>query len=244
MQNKMTQPLVPTSSKQNKAFTLSELNPHSGIPVRIETRVPKGRYSVRFIGLYEQSGMLVTAPKTRKTLFTEGALLAVKMLVGNRMVSFTSRLLKAHAEPFPYWVLAYPAQMESQIFRQHTRVPIYLPVMVDQGEKDLHQPIKALCVDMSLQGASIESSQALAKVGDPVFITARVSIAGVDQVILVNARVKSVMQTESHPFSVYRQGVAFEGLEEDTRLVIAGYLYQQWLLEAGELLEIESFDGR
>lgn len=234
---------LPSSNALTKEAqpSLIDLNPRSGIAVRIETKVPKGRYSVRLIGVHEQMAVLVSAPKTRKVLYTEGAILAVKMLVGNHLVSFSSRLLKVQSEPFAYWVLSYPSQLETQPFRQHTRVPLHLPVVVDQDEQVLHQPIKALCVDMSLQGASLEASHAMASVGETIHVTARVSVAGINQVILVAAKVRSVMQTETHPLSVYRHGVAFEALEDDTRLVIAGYLYQQWLYEAGELLEKEVF---
>ena len=228
-------------ANQQPKFSLAELRPRSGDPVRIETRIPKGRYSVRLIGVHEQTAVMVSAPKTRKSLFTEGAVIAVKLLMGNRLVSFTSRLLKSCSEPFPYWVLAYPQQLDIQAFRKQTRVPMHLPVLVDRGEKDMHQPVRALCVDMSLQGASIEAPVALASLGDDVFVTARVSVAGIDHVILANAEVRSVMQTESQSIGFFRHGLAFEGLEDDTRLILSGFIYQQWLYEAGELTELERF---
>lgn len=228
-------------SNQKPKLSLAELRPRSGDPVRIETRIPKGRYSVRLIGVHEQTAVMVSAPKTRKSLFTEGAVIAVKLLIGNRLVSFTSRLLKSYSEPFPFWVLSYPQQLDIQSFRQHTRVPMHLPILVDRGEKDMHQPVKALCVDMSLQGASIEAPVALAAMGETIFVTARVSVSGIDHVILVNAEVRSVMQTESQAIGVFRHGVAFDGIEDDTRLILSGFIYQQWLYEAGELLEMERF---
>ncbi|TVQ69542.1 MAG: flagellar brake protein [Oceanospirillales bacterium] len=244
MQLKPNQSLITealSNTKQKPKLSLADLRPRSGDPVRLETRIPKGRYSVRLIGVHEQTAVLVSAPKTRKSLFTEGAVIAVKLLIGNRLVSFISRLLKSHSEPFPYWVLSYPQELEIQAFRQHTRVPMHLPVLVDRGESDMHQPVRALCVDMSLKGASIEAPVALAAVGDSIFVTARVSLAGVDHVIMTNALVRTVMQTESQALGVFRHGVAFDGLEDDTRLILSGFIYQQWLYEAGELLELESF---
>lgn len=228
-------------SNQKPSYTLAELRPRSGDPVRIETRIPKGRYSVRLIGVHEQAAVLVSAPKTRKSPFTEGAVIGVKLLIGNRLVSFTSRLLKSHTEPFPYWVLSYPPQIDIQAFRQHTRVPMHLPVLVDRGESDMHQPARALCVDMSLQGALIEAPISLAAVGETIFVTARVSVAGIDHVIMANATVLSMMQAESQTIGVFRHGVSFDSLEDDTRLILSGFIYQQWLYEAGELLELESF---
>lgn len=224
---------------QSSGATLSAFGPKPGDPVRIETRIPKGRYSVRLIGIYDQTALIVSAPKGRKVVLTEGVVLSVKLLIGNRLLSFTTRLLKVQAEPFAHWILAYPKQFESQIFRQHTRVPVHLPVLVDRG--DMHQPVSALCVDMSLGGASIEAPVVLASVDESVFLTARVSVAGIDQVILTAAKIRSVMQTENNTLGVFRHGVVLQGLEEETRLVLAGYVYQQWLYESGELLDLEQF---
>lgn len=226
---------------QQSDVTLSSLRPRSGDPVRVETRVPKGRYSLRLIGIHEQTAVLVSAPKGRKSLLTEGAVLSVKLLIGNRLVSFTTRLLKAQTEPFPHWILAYPQHLDLQPFRQHTRVPVHLPVGVDRGDGDMLEPVSALCVDISLTGASIEAPKALAEVGESLFMTARVSVAGMDHIVLASAKVRSVMQTEHSQLGVFRHGIAFEGLEEETRLVLAGYVYQQWLFEANEMLDLEYF---
>ncbi len=232
------------SLKASQELTLSSLKPRPGDPVRLELRLPKARYSVRFIGLHEQQAIMVSAPKTRKTHLTEGTVIQVKQLIGNRLVSYSSRLLKAHTEPFGYWVISYPKQLDIQIFREHTRVPVHLSVLVDKGDSDVQQPARAVCVDMSLQGVSIEAPVALASVNDKIFITARVSVAGIEQVILANGVVRSVMQTESQMINVFRHGVEFEGLDDEIGLILSGYLYQQWLYEAGELIELERVQKR
>jgi c-di-GMP-binding flagellar brake protein YcgR len=221
--------------------SLAQLRPRPGEPVRLETRLPKGRYSVRLVGIHDQSAVIVTAPKSRKPLLTEGVSLNVKLLCGNTLISFSTRLLKARSEPFPHWILAYPTALDTVPFRQHTRVPVHLNLLLDKGDADPHAAQTALCVDISLSGASVESPMALAAVGDSVFLTARVSVAGIDHVILAPARVRSVMQTESGSLKVYRHGMLFDEMEEETRLVLAGYVYQQWLYECGELHDTESF---
>ena len=221
--------------------TLAQLRPRPGEPVRLETRLPKGRYSVRLVGVHEHSAVIVTAPKSRKPLLTEGVSLNVKLLCGNTLISFNTRLLKSRSEPFPHWILAYPITLDTVPFRQHTRVPVHLNLLLDKGDADPHTSQNALCVDISLSGASVESPSALATVGDSVYLTARVSVAGIDHVILTPAKVRSVMQTESGTLKVYRHGLIFEEMEEETRLVLAGYVYQQWLYECGELHDTESF---
>lgn len=230
-----------TTRRTPPVISLAQLRPRPGEPVRLETRLPKGRYSVRLVGVHEQSAVIVTAPKSRKPILTEGVSLNVKLLCGNTLISFATRLLKARSEPFPHWILAYPSALETVPFRQHTRVPVHLNLLLDKGDADPHASQAALCVDISLSGASVESSMALAAVGDSVFLTARVSVAGIDHVILAPAKVRSVMQTESGPLKVYRHGLLFEEMEEETRLVLAGYVYQQWLYECGEMHETEQF---
>lgn len=221
--------------------SLAQLRPRPGEPVRLETRLPKARYAVQLIGVHEQSAVIVSAPKSRRPLLTEGVSLNMKLLCGNTLISFSTRLLKARSEPFPHWILAYPSALDTVPFRQHTRVPVHLNLLLDKGDTDPHASHAALCVDISLSGASVESPMALAAVGDSVFLTARVSVASIDHVILAPAKVRSVMQTESGTLKVYRHGLIFEEMEEETRLVLAGFVYQQWLYECGEMLETEQF---
>lgn len=75
----------------------------------------------------------------------------------------------------------------------------------------------------------------MARVGQQLFVTARVSVAAMDHVLLLPARVQNVLESESGRFGVISHGVEFLELEEETRLLLAGFVYQQHLIESGLL---------
>ncbi|KEA62842.1 hypothetical protein ADIMK_2951 [Marinobacterium lacunae] len=222
------------------AKTLAELRPQIGERVRLEMRSPRGRYAVQLIGLREGGSVVVSAPRVSGTQlpFNEGAPLTVRLMAGNWICAFETRLLKIVTTPYPHWHLAYPSQVDVHRVRHHTRVPVNLAVSVDVDEMDPAAagfPVKAWCTDIHTSGACIEANRILGKVGQKLFVSARVSVNGIDQVILAPAIVRNTYESEGGSFSVISHGVEFVDLEEDTRLILAGFVYQQYLVETGYL---------
>lgn len=221
--------------------TLMQLRPQPGERVRLETRSPRGRYNVQLIGLREGGSVMVTAPRRAGAplLLSEGAPVTLRLMAGNWICAFETRLLKTQASPYPHWHLAYPAQVDAQRVRTHTRVPVNLAVAVDLDEQEPgggEDPVNAWCTDIHLAGACIEAPRRLARVGQKLFVTARVAVAGIDHVLLVPALVRNVYESETGHFSVVSHGVEFVDLEEETQLILAGFVYQQHLIEAGLLV--------
>lgn len=219
---------------QTPSPSLLSLRPQPGEAVRLEVRMPRARYSVRLIGVSEEA-LWVSAPKSPRVVLTEGALLTARMIAGNRICAFSTRLLKAQTHPVAYWVLAMPQQLELTRLREHTRVPVNLTVTLEPDDSDTAAGFSALCVDLCLRGAAIETPLQAATLEQRLFMTARVSVAGIDHIILAPARVCSVTPIEQGGYRYFRYGLEFFDLEEDTRLVLAGFVYQQWLFECGQL---------
>jgi len=222
------------------AKTLAELRPQIGERVRLETRSPRGRYTVQLIGFRDGGSVIVSAPRSTGTpvLFNEGAPLTVRLMAGNWICAFETRLLKVITSPYPHWHLACPTQVESHRVRHHTRVPVNLAVSVDTDDMDTAVggvPVKAWCTDIHTSGACIEANRILGKVGQKLFVTARVAVNGIDHVILAPAIVRNTYEGEKGSFSVIGHGVEFVDLEEDTRLILTGFVYQQYLVETGYL---------
>jgi hypothetical protein len=220
--------------------TLAQLKPQIGERVRLETRSPRGRYSVQLIGLREGASVIVSAPRTSGTplLLNEGAPVTLRLMAGNWICAFDTRLLKIQTTPYHHWHLAYPTRIDAQRVRQHTRVPVNLAVAVDIDDLEpaaVDYPMTACCTDIHLAGACIEAPRLLARVGQKIFITARIAVAGIDHVLLVPALVRNVHESESGSFSVISHGVEFVDLEEETQLILAGFVYQQHLIETGLL---------
>lgn len=221
----------------DRSRSLSELNPRIGEKVQIETRAPRTRYSVQLLGYRENGSMMVSAPKNAAV--NAGAQVTVRLMTGNFICAFSARILKIQTTPFGYWHLEYPKETEIRRIRSHTRVPVNLLVSVDefeQGKGFRHDwPVSAYCTDISLSGACIDASVALGKQGDKLFITTRFSVAGVDQIILTPALLRSVTPQEGSVSKVVSHGLEFLDMDDDTHLILAGFVYQQFLIETGNL---------
>ncbi|WP_207061977.1 flagellar brake protein [Motiliproteus sp. SC1-56] len=232
----MTVAQLTQGSKEQLRF--DELRVPVGERVQLETRSPRGRFSVRYVGHVQDKGLLVSLPMSKRApkLLSEGTPVTLRLMAQNRACAFSSRVQKAQLAPVPLLFLDYPAEVEAVLVRHATRVRSRLIVSVDGGEEvNLSHtwPRQALCSDISLEGARLEASDLLGEVGDPLYVTARVQVGDVDQVLLLHCRVRTLEEVED-PFSGdYRliHGVEFEELDEETRLILTGFVYQQMLRE-------------
>jgi len=224
--------------------TLAELNPAIGEKVRLEVRSPRQRFGVQLIGLKEHQSLLVTGPRVSGSgLVHAGTRFTARLMSGNYLCTFETRLLHIQAHPFTYWHLAYPQQVELSQVRRHTRVPMNLAVRIEADEFALpgaSPAIAACCRDLSLSGARIDAARILGQPGDTLYVTARVSVAGMDHMLLLPARICNQYQAASGLLNAFSHGVEFIDLEEETRLILAGFIYQQQLLDTGFLEEMET----
>ncbi|GAA0784369.1 flagellar brake protein [Marinobacterium sediminicola] len=229
--------------KGRRDATLAEIGPQPGEKIRLEVRSPHQRLMVQLLGLKEFQSVMVSAPRQQGTVLMEGVRFTARLMSGNYLCTFETRLLQSQSRPFAYWHLEYPDRVEMHRIRAHTRVPIILSVRVEHDEPGMlvsNGSQSAICRDISLQGAQLECSQPLAQPGESLFVTARVQVAGIDHLLLLPAVVRNVQQLESGLISAFTHGVEFVDLEEETRLVLAGFVYEQQLISLGELEGVES----
>lgn len=229
--------MVEALEQLKTVHSLSGLNLRIGEKVQIETRAPRQRYTSQLLGYREGSSIMLTAP--RKASVNEGAIVTVRMMSGSHICAFGAKVLKIHNSPFSYWHLEYPKETEVRRIRSHTRVPVNLMVSVDEFEPGAgyrHDwPVSAYCNDISVQGACVDAPVNLGGKGDKVFFTARLQVAGLDQVVLLPALIRSVQLTEGGVSKVVSHGLEFLEIDEETRLILAAFVYQQFLVETGNL---------
>ncbi|WP_290703618.1 flagellar brake protein [Amphritea sp.] len=220
---------------------LSELRLQIGEPVRVDIRSPRARFTSKLLGYSENNGIMISAPSLKNGVsssINEGNIASLRLISGNRICNFNCKILKLHEQPFGYWVLEYPQQVDQKRIREHTRVSVRLSCSMDDHDEMAEReglPASALCIDISMGGACLQLPQALGNVGDFFYLTTRLKIGDIDQVLLVPVELRNVHSTSVESGSVYNHGFKFFDLDEDTRLIIAAFVYQQFLIETGNL---------
>lgn len=206
----------------------------------METRAPKRKLVVELLGFAENKSVMVSAPKkTMKfSAAAEGGAINVHLMLDGRICTFKSRLVKILPQPFDYWHLAYPEEVELHSIRDYSRVLVQLPVSIEYQNVDKARdsviPNIVLCTDLSMNGVAVEASCSLGDVGEQYFVTFRLAVAGVDQMLLVSCQLRSVKKVEA---GVYLHGFEFEDLEDDSKVLIAAYIYQEILMDLGYINE-------
>ncbi len=222
--------------KETMAF--DDLRLAVGERIRLETVKPRGRYSIRYLGAHSQRCLIVSMPVVYGSPkpIKEGVEVRLRLIARNKACAFTTRVLSVQSSPVPLLLLEYPGEIEAVRVRQAPRIHSQLIVSVDEavaGNFGSHWPRQALCCDISLRGCRIEAGDQLGEIGDRLYITARVRIGAIDQVVLLEGIIRNLEEVEDSFNEGVRMihGLEFSELDEDTQLILTGFVYQQMLRE-------------
>lgn len=225
-----------TGAKERVRF--DDLRLAVGERIRLETSAPRGRFSVCYLGAYSERCLMVTMPVLRgaEKQIKEGAAITLRLIALNRACAFKTKLIRAQTLPVPMLFLGYPDAVEAVLVRKAPRVNTQVIVSVDEAEAGHFGsgwPRQALCCDLSLHGARIEASDQLGEIGDRLYVTARVRVGEVDQVLLVEGVIRNMEEVEDSFSDGFRMvhGLEFMAMDEETQLILTGFVYQQMLRE-------------
>lgn len=194
---------------------------------------------LQLIGFIEGKSLIVSAPKKAPSAVMssyEGASVKVHIMLQSRICTFESRIVKIMPEPFGYWHLAYPDHIAVSNIRKSTRVDLKMPVAIEFKDSQLAQyreiPNIVLCSDISLQGIGVQAPAALGDKGDEFLVSLRLSVFDTDQLLLCAVVLRSVKEVEP---CVYQHGFEFQGLDEESKVLAAAYIYGKMLVNLGYL---------
>lgn len=236
---RLQQPATPKPLQGAKEqLRFDELKLAVGERIRLETATPRGRFSVCYLGAYSERCLMVTVPVVNGTdkPIKEGTPVTLRLIALNRACAFKTRVLRTQTSPVPMVFLDYPAVVEAVLVRKAPRVNSQVIVSVDEadsGHFGSGWPRQALCCDISLHGARVEASDQLGEVGDRLYVTARVRVGEVEQVLLVEGVIRNMEEIEDSFSAGFRMvhGLEFVAMDEETQLVLTGFVYQQMLRE-------------
>ena len=198
-----------------------QLQPHDGEGSR--------RLHSKIIGYLPGSSMLVTTPrvKDKVMIIREGQPFVVRMMLGNRIVGFTSTVLRSCARPYPYLHLSFPDEMEQIIVRQAQRVNVKLFASLKNDNPDFlfEKPHSATIIDISILGAMLVASEQLGEVDDKVVLTSVLKFAGAEKMLSIPAILRNVHADQAQDASYYH-GLEFDIKDQQTVTTLHGFVYE------------------
>ncbi len=192
------------------------------------------RMQVRVIGYLPGQSLIVTTPRSKGNvvIMREGQPFVGRMLVGNRIVGFATRVLRSCARPYPYLHLAYPEKLEQIVVRQAQRVQVRQFVSVG-NENPAFTPQehhRAHAVDISTSGALVVANEALGEVGDRLLLTCAVKIGGTKKLLRIPSWLRNVHADNADKLAGedrYYHGIEFDVQDEQDVLALHGFVYEQ-----------------
>ncbi|HEX5638010.1 MAG TPA: flagellar brake protein [Gammaproteobacteria bacterium] len=205
-----------------------------GDPVQLQLIPDDGRdrLNAKIIGHANNKSLIITAPGTsggKLALLRENQRFVVRMLQGNRVYGFESEILKFYTLPFPHIHLSHPKDVESIVVRGAQRVQASNLVVSVQSDK-ITTAVAATLLNLSASGALMQCAQVLGKLDDKLTISLELDISGIRKYLRIGAIIRNLStpeDREAHEAPQYRYGLQFLDLDEDQRLILTAYVYEQ-----------------
>ncbi|MGD8175522.1 flagellar brake protein [Marinimicrobium sp. ARAG 43.8] len=216
-------------------MTFDDLKLHPGYALQLEVQTSSGmseRYPCRFLGAIPGRALMLTIPRIngRFLRLRPGQQVVARMVVSNGAAVFSCQVEAQTTEPYPLLHLTYPSEVGFKGIRQSTRVEVELPVQVVNRSSLSNEVLEARITDISLSGARLEFDQVAGGNGDQLTLTGQVEVAEIYRSLSLTAVIRSRVERSTQEVKqkmpvVY--GVEFTENDEDSRLLLAAYVYAQ-----------------
>ena len=191
----------------------------------------KRRYYSKVIGYLEGQSVLITTPRMdgKIIMVRDNQVVVVRMMTGNQVYGFNTRVLQSCLKPYPYVHLAYPKDLEKVVVRKSRRVETRLEASVDVFSDNITEKmtIKVLLIDISTSGALVIADRPLGRVGEMFSVTADIGVANVNETVTIPSIIRNVREGEEDGKAAYFHGVEFQLLEQHEHFVLHGFVYEQ-----------------
>ena len=199
---------------------LDQIKLHIGDSIQLQ--IGNICYFSTLIGYLKGQSFIVTMPDDKGTPLQPdaGQSLVVRFFIDKRAYAFSSVINHVASEPFPHLYLAYPQETQALKDRQYDRVRVNIT-----GTADASDGRSTSCVvhDISIGGALIALHDQTGAINDPLLLTLRVAVNGVEYELSLDSEIRSVRVGDSPNDSgtLILQGVAFRDLSEQDILALA-----------------------
>lgn len=191
------------------------------------------RVYCKLIGYLPGKSLVVTSPRVEGKLckLNEGRVITVRMLSGNTVLGFDSKVIYSARTPYPHIHLACPFSTGKILVRKAQRIKseIIVSVLGESTEICAVKPISAVTYDISTSGAMLEAKDELGQVGDLLTLKTRINLGGNSEYLTIPATLKNI-RFDKNPVSgrsLYYHGVEFQILEQQDNIVLHGFIFEK-----------------
>ena len=207
-----------------------------GDPIQLQfiPQDKRERLTAKIIGYSPNKSIIINAPRVngKLPLLKENQPFVIRMLQGNDVYGFESSILKYYSVPYPHVHLRHPKDVERITVRGSRRVETEVVVSVST----ISAPDKSLSISMlntSATGALLKTKKELGKLDDELSISIELEIVNIKKYLRIKAIIRNISTPEDRNDKedmLNKYGVQFLELNDDQKLVINAYVYEQIVL--------------
>ncbi len=212
---------------------MDEINIRPGTIINLEliNSAKKRRFDVPYIGCLPSKAVFISTPVINglPVNVVVGGKCAIRFMSGKDIFGFKSDVRMVHSKPFNHIILSYPENIEIVSVRQAERVRAFVEARTQIIGGDGKQII-SMIRNISVTGALLVCEQSLGEIDKELKIEFKLPFADTESNVSVKASIKNISDMppeEGEDHALRRYGVMFNKLDDSTRILLHGYIYEQ-----------------
>jgi len=218
-------------------FTFQDMRLRAGDRILLQPppRLGEARYTVKLIGYLDNVDLLVTAPLDnglRLPLEEDDEIIA-RIFSSQKAFGFSSIVKKVCHIPYNYLHLSFPEQIQGTVIRKSPRVRTNIIASITKTDAgDSNDRKSGFIVNLSGDGASIRTRQAIGDKGQMIRLAFRVNLHEIDTQLVVQAIIRSTSVddgTSGDNNATLIHGIQFQNLAPNDSMILQSLIYQQMI---------------
>lgn len=210
----------------------SDLGLKMGDVMQLQTSAESdARYPVKLLGFLPDCSVMISAPyeQKRKPIYLrEDQIVTLRFVVNNVASGFSARVLAMRTRPMPYIHLEMPQSVEAVEVRNAVRVSTEIfATIINETHKS--NPIKVTLSNLSVLGGRFECDRKVALIGDQISLTMSLDLDDIEKVVTLDGVIRNKGRYQSEYEDLNWYGFHFKFTEDEDRLLLKAYVYQEIL---------------
>lgn len=202
------------------ALSFEDIGLRVGLPLTmrpVDKTMTPARYQVEYVGSLRRKSLLVTLPVDggKGLWLRSGQEFVFTAVEGMYVYAFTSQVLRARSNPFPYVHFSYPKKIDARQVRKSYRIKMRLPAAA-AGHDGAREAV--LVLDLSMTGALLEGPTNAWQAGDSFSLALPITLEEAHGDLDLPATVRNRAEKQDGKCAHY--GVEFAALPQNDALLL------------------------